>query len=207
MPVAHRRLQRSFFERHPVRVARALLGQRLVRIHRRRRLAGIIVETEAYLGIPDCAAHSFGGRRTARNESMWGKGGLTYVYFTYGMHHRVNVVAGTAGKPVAVLLRALEPDEGLKIMGKHRTAVRVARKPTDLCAGPAKLCQAMATDRSLDGRDLVSDPTIFIEQVRCKAVASSKIAIAKRIGVDYAGAWGHKPLRFYLKHNPHISRL
>src|SRR4051812_30322018 len=103
------RVTRAFYRRDPVTLAKALLGQRLVRVLEGRRLTGIIVETEAYLGISDMAAHTYSGRRTARVASMWLDGGHAYVYFTYGMHYCLNVVAGTAGDPVAVLLRALEP--------------------------------------------------------------------------------------------------
>ena len=96
------------FDADPVTVAKHLLGQRLVRVHRGRRLAGTIVEVEAYLGPRDCAAHTFGGRRTPRNESMYLGGGYAYVYFTYGMHHCMNFVCGGPGDGMAVLVRALE---------------------------------------------------------------------------------------------------
>src|SRR5690606_2172802 len=142
------RLPREFFLRDPVAVARSLLGQRLVRVANDVRTAGLIVEVEAYLGVPDKAAHTSGGRRTPRNESMWGVGGRAYVYFTYGMHHCLNVVVGEAGHPVAVLLRALEPTQGLDAMRRRRPR---ARRDRDLCSGPGKLCQAMAIDRQLDG--------------------------------------------------------
>ena len=104
------RLPRRFYAQDPVTLARALLGQLLVRVtDGGARLAGRIVETEAYLGVPDRAAHTFGGRRTPRNESMWGPAGHAYVYFIYGLHHCMNVVADEPGEPTAVLLRALEP--------------------------------------------------------------------------------------------------
>src|SRR5690606_28960799 len=115
---------REFYRRDPVTVARALLGQRLVRVAQGVRTAGLIVEVEAYLGIPDKAAHTCGGRRTPRNESMWGDGGHAYIYFTYGMHHCMNVVAGAPGSPVAVLLRALEPVEGLEAMYARRSKAK-----------------------------------------------------------------------------------
>lgn len=197
------RLGRSFYRRDPVAVAKALLGQRLVRVLDGQRLAGVIVEVEAYLGVADRAAHTYNGRRTARNESMWGDGGHAYVYFTYGMHYCLNAVAGTRGHPVAVLLRALEPVEGLEVMRKHRAK---ARRDTDLCSGPAKLCQAMAIDRRLDGHDLVSGSELFIERVRRRAHPLSMIVRGPRVGVAYAGAWARRPLRFYLKGNPHVSR-
>lgn len=196
------RLPRSFYHRDPVTVARALLGQQLVRIDRGKRVAGIIVETEAYLGIPDRAAHTFGGRRTPRNASMWGDGGHAYVYFTYGMHHCMNVVADRAEQPVAALIRALEPTEGIKAMVRRR---KKAKRDTDLCSGPAKLTQALGIDRILDGVDLVTSPKLFIEQLRRRALPASKLTVGPRVGIHYAGNWKNKPLRFCIKNNPHVS--
>ena len=138
------RLSRSFYRRDAVQVARSLLGQKLVRWLDGHRLAGFIVETEAYLGIPDRAAHTHNGRRTPRNASMWKDGGYAYVYFTYGIHHCMNVVAGRSEDPIAVLLRALEPVEGLEIMRAHRGW---SKADSQLCSGPGKLCQALAMDR------------------------------------------------------------
>ncbi len=196
-------LPRSFYLRDPVKVARALIGQRLVSLQEGHRIAGRIVETEAYLGVPDKAAHTYGGRKTSRNASMWGEGGRAYVYFTYGMHHCLNVVARAAGEPVAVLLRALEPSEGLEVMYERRQA---ARAPTDLCSGPAKLCQALGVDRELDGADLVAGDRLFVERVRKRAYPSRMLGRGPRIGIDYAEEWRDEPLRFFLKDNPHVSR-
>lgn len=198
-----RRIPRSFYHRDVVTVARALLGQRLVHIVNGKRLVGLIVETEAYLGIPDKAAHTFGGRRTPRNASMWGNGGHAYVYFTYGMHHCMNVVVGHADQPVAALIRALEPIEGIDDMYTRRTK---ARRNTDLCSGPAKLTQAFAINRDQDGCDLTTSNTLYLEQTRIRALPSSHIAVTPRIGIGYADDWVKKPLRFYIKGNPHVSR-
>jgi DNA-3-methyladenine glycosylase len=120
----------------PVTTSRRLLGQRLVRVIEGQRLSGIIVEVEAYLGADDPAAHTFGGRRTARNESMYLPGGHAYVYFTYGAHFCLNVVCGRRDEGVAVLIRALEPSEGIDLMYANRPR---ARWDTDLCSGPGKL--------------------------------------------------------------------
>lgn len=214
-------------------VARALLGQRLVRVlDDGTRIAGNIVETEAYLGEPDKAAHTFNGRRTDRNASMWLGGGFAYVYFTYGMHFCMNVVASQPEHPVAVLLRAVEPTEGLEQMRRHRLtkrgktdgvstssqmaanqlqmqsdAISIAKMPdTNLCSGPAKLCQAFGIDRKSDGIDLVTSERIFIEKVRNRTVPGRFIATTARVGVAYAEDWADKPLRFYLRGNPHVSR-
>jgi DNA-3-methyladenine glycosylase len=191
------------FQDDPVRVARRLLGQRLVRRIGRQRLAGLIVEVEAYLGPKDRAAHTFGGRRTARNASMYLPGGHAYVYFTYGMHHCLNVVCGKDDEGVAVLIRALEPCEGVEAMSAHRPA---ARRVTDLCSGPAKLTQALAIDRELDGASLCRGRSLWIERVRRRTLPASQIAATPRIGVDYAGAWARKPLRFAIRGNPHLSQ-
>lgn len=196
-------LPRCFYERDPVTVARALLGQRLVRVSDGQRLAGLIVETEAYLGAPDAAAHTFNGRRTPRNESMYLGGGHAYVYFTYGMHHCMNVVAGRAGDGVAVLIRALEPTEGLDRMRLHRPR---ARRERDFCSGPGKLCAALAIDRRLDGTDLTLPSPLCIEQVRGRTLPASHIAVGPRVGVHYAGRWARKPLRFWISDNLHVSR-
>ena len=197
------RLSRSFYERDVVNVARSLLGQRLVRIVEGRRVSGIIVETEAYLGLPDKAAHTYSGRRTQRNESMFGPGGTAYVYFTYGMHYCMNVVAQQRDEPVAALIRALEPDEGVDDMRSRRPR---ATRDTLLCSGPARLTQALAIDRTQDGCDLVESDAMFIEQLRSRSLPDTQIVTTTRVGVAYAAEWADKPLRFYIAGNPHISR-
>lgn len=199
------RLVRSFFREGPREVARGLLGQVLVRrLEDGTRLEGIIVETEAYMGVLDRAAHTFGGKRTARNEAMYGDGGTAYVYFTYGMHHCFNVVCGSLGDPVAVLVRALEPIAGIELMRARRAAGRDAVGELELCSGPARLCQAMAIDRGLDGTDLVRGTRLWIEPGR--AIQSHEIRSGPRIGVDYAGPWARRHLRYWIKGNPHVSR-
>jgi len=200
------RLARRFFARDPVTLARALLGQRLVRVlEDGTRLAGRIVETEAYLGVEDRASHSCGGRRTPRNAAMWGPAGHAYIYFIYGLHHCMNVVAEGAEQPSAVLIRALEPLEGLEAMRKHRAGkVHAARLgDTDLCSGPAKLAQALRLDRNLDGADLVHGEALFLE--RGASVHRARIIATPRIGVDYAGEWAATALRFLEAGNPHVS--
>jgi DNA-3-methyladenine glycosylase len=199
------RLGRRFYRRDPVTLAKALLGQILVRrLEDGRELAGRIVEVEAYLGAPDRAAHSFGGRRTRRNASMWRDGGHAYVYFTYGMHWCFNVVADAEGVPTACLVRALEPLEGLDEMRRRREK----KKPltdTDLCSGPAKLAQALGLDRAHDGLDLVTSEALFI--LRKRRAPSEAIGKSARIGVAYADEWARKPLRFFLRGNPNVSKV
>ena len=186
-----------------ITLARRLLGQRLVRILEGERLAGTIVEVEAYLGAEDAAAHTFGGRRTQRNESMYLEAGHAYVYFTYGLHYCMNVVAGRAGEGTAVLIRAIEPTEGLELMYRRRPGIR---RDADLCAGPARLTQALAIDRGLDGEDLRTGGKLFIERTRVRAVHADAIACTRRVGVEYAGEWAERPLRFLLRDNLYVSR-
>lgn len=192
------------FDVDPVTLARRLLGQRLVRIMPRtgERLSGIIVETEAYLGDIDAACHTFNGRRTSRNESMYLPGGHAYIYFTYGMHHMLNIVCGAKDDGVAVLIRALEPQEGIRTMFNHRPR---ARRETDLCSGPGKLTQALQLDRSMDGINLKTHPQLFVEKLRLRMLPSRCITATPRIGVDYAGAWAKKPLRYVCHDSEHVS--
>ena len=191
------------FANDPVTIAQRLLGQRLVRVINRQRLAGTIVEVEAYLGAIDAAAHTYQGRRTKRNEAMYLPGGHAYVYFTYGMHHCVNVVCGKADEGVAVLVRAIEPTEGLARMYRNRPT---AKRESDLCSGPAKLTQALEIDRSMNGTDLRIAKSLFIERVLPRTLPQNRILRTARIGVDYAGEWSDRPLRFVIKGNPWVSR-
>jgi DNA-3-methyladenine glycosylase len=191
------------FDADAVRLARLLLGQTLVRVLDGRRLAGRIVEVEAYLGPRDRAAHTFGGHRSPRNASMWRGGGHAYVYFTYGLHHCLNVVAGPRDSGQAVLLRALEPLEGLEDMRRRRPA---ARRLEELCAGPARLTQALAIDRALDGIDLREHAGLWIERSRARALPDALVLAAPRVGVDYAGAWARRRLRFLVRGSRHVSR-
>ena len=172
------------------------------------RLAGRIVEVEAYVGVRDRACHSFGGRRTPRNESMYGPPGLAYVYFTYGMHHCMNVVCGRDGEPVAVLIRALEPIDGLEAMRRARASGNAAKaralRERDLCSGPGKLCQALGLDRACDGEDLATSERLWIEE-RGAGGARSRLVRGPRIGIGSAGVWAEKPLRWGVAGSPWVS--
>ncbi len=207
------RLTRPDYALDPETLARQLLGCTLVRLHRGRRLAGAIVETEAYCGPEDKAAHSVGWRRTARTEPMFGPPGTSYVFLTYGMHHCFNVVCGAVDEPVAVLVRALAPTQGLTTMRRLRARPSSpnarprdakALRETDLCSGPAKLCAALAIDRYLNAIDLVESPALWIE-ASDPARAPSRIINTTRIGVDYAQEWALAPLRWYNADSPHVS--
>ena len=203
------RLPRAFCQRDTVTVARALLGQLLVRqLEDGTRLAGLIVETEAYLGPEDRAAHTYNHHRSPRNESMWQQAGTAYVYFTYGMHHCMNVVTGDERRPQAALIRALQPVEHLDAMRFHRQSKRskTCLADTDLCSGPAKLCQALAIERELDRTDLTESKTLWLEQARGRALPDKQIAVGPRIGIASSGDWAHRPLRFAVRNNPHVSK-
>ncbi|NMC63793.1 MAG: DNA-3-methyladenine glycosylase [SAR324 cluster bacterium] len=179
-----------------VEVAKDLIGYRLVTSVKGHRCAGMIVETEAYDGSIDEASHSFRGK-TTRNSIMFEEAGLCYVYFTYGMHYCVNVVTGDKGKGAAVLIRALEPLEGIEIMKRRRGQSKLE----NLCNGPAKLCQALGIDKKMLGEDLRSSEIIRIEAY--KGFPDSEIVTSKRIGITKSKdlEW-----RFYLKGNLFVSK-
>ena len=195
------KLKRKFYVRDDtVGVARDLLGKLLVVPDSHgNRVTGMIVETEAYLGIEDRAAHSYGGRRTARTEATYALGGHAYVFFVYGMYYQLNVVTGRANHPHVVLIRAIEPVEGWEIMRERRGPM----KDKNLTSGPGKLCIAFSIDKSFDRADLL-DERIWLEEYR--RITDDDIAAGKRIGIDYAGEDKDHPWRFWVKGNPYVSR-
>ena len=174
-PPAGRLLGPDFFDRDTVEVARDLLGKVLVRDVEGKLVWGRLVEVEAYLGPDDLASHSSGGRRSPRNEVMYGPPGHAYVYFTYGMHHCLNFVTRQAGMPQAVLVRALEPGPG------------VGR-----CSGPGLICRALDIDRELNGAALVP-PSIYVID---DDSPSRRLYTTPRIGIGQQGDWTERPLRF-----------
>ena len=196
-----KRLPREFYTRSDViEVARDLLGKKLVVPNRNGgRVAGIIVETEAYRGPEDKASHAYNGRRTRRTETMYGVGGTAYVYFVYGMYHQFNVVTNVEDVPHAILVRAVQPVEGLDIIRRRRRG----RFEHELTSGPGRLCVAMGIDRKLDKADLLGD-RVWIEE----GVTASRHQIVRgpRIGIDYAEEWVKKPWRFWIRDNPFVSR-
>lgn len=197
-----RALPRSFFARGAATLAPALLGMRLLRVTTEgQRLAGVIIETEAYVGVRDRASHAFGGRRTPRNESMYARPGTAYVYFTYGMHHCFNVVCADAGDPQAVLIRAIRPDEGLHSMRALREARGSVRTEHDLASGPGKLCQAMAIGRQLDGLDLCAGADLWIEP----GPGVGPVLAGPRIGLGAVGEWTSRRLRWWERGSPFVS--
>lgn len=182
------RLERSFYARRTLQVARQLIGMHLVHEDAGIRRVGRIVETEAYLGPTDLAAHSARGR-TERNEVMFGPPGHAYVYFIYGFWYCVNVVTREEGVPQAVLIRAIEPIANI----------------SDKTWGPGLLCRAMNIDRRLNGEDLCGG-TLWIEQP-AEPKRRVRITRATRIGVDYAGEWAKRPWRFLDHDSPYVSTV
>jgi DNA-3-methyladenine glycosylase len=196
------KLKRDFYTRvDTLRVARELLGKRLVvPAPDGERVSARIIEVEAYLGAEDKAAHSYGNRRTARTETMYRVGGTVYVFFVYGMHHQFNVVAGPEGVPHAILLRGVEPEEGVEWMRSRRPV----KNERELTNGPGKLCQALGIDRSFDGEDLTGR-RVWIEDTGAE-IKPEEIAAGPRIGIAYAEEYAHKPWRFRLKDNAFVSK-
>lgn len=191
------KLSRSFYEQPTIDVAKQLLGKVLIHRHAEGTLVGRIVETEAYLGPHDLACHAAKGR-TKRTEVMFGAAGHAYVYFIYGFYNMLNLVTETKDYPAAVLIRALEPMRGIAQMKRNRNNERLA----NLASGPGKLCQAFAIDRSLNGQD-VCGKVLYLED---RGEPTPKFDTTPRIGVDYAGDWRDKPLRFVVRDSKFVSK-
>jgi DNA-3-methyladenine glycosylase len=184
------KLRRDFYMRNDaVAVARDLLGKVLCSRIRGRVTAAVITETEAYAGVGDRASHAYGGRRTRRTEPMYADGGTAYVYLCYGIHHLFNVVAGEAGRPLAVLVRAGESLEGIELMRRRRQ-----RRGDGLLDGPGCIAQGLGITTALTGASLLGD-RIWIED-RAFRVSPRDIVAGPRVGVDYAGEDAKRPYRF-----------
>jgi len=193
------KLSRSFYSRSTLDVASDLLGKVLVRRLKRRKLAGKIVETEAYVGPHDLACHASKGH-TPRTSVMFGPAGHAYVYMIYGFYFCLNVVTEPLGYPAAVLIRAVEPLENVDVMRKRRNH---PERDTNIASGPGKLCMAMSIDKNLNGADLLGT-TIWIEDWK---INPGPILSSPRVGVDYAGEYKDKPWRFFVDGNPHVSHV
>jgi DNA-3-methyladenine glycosylase len=171
-------LKHDFYARDTLSTAGALLGKKLVRKYNGTILSGLISETEAYLGSMDSASHAFKGK-TQRNRVMFGRAGRAYVYFVYGMHYLLNMVTEEEENPCAILVRAIVPLDGIKHMQRLR-----GRNSKGLADGPAKLCQALAIDKSLNGWDLTAGKKLWVEDR--PPVPARFIRKGRRIGIDYA---------------------
>ncbi|MDI6799379.1 MAG: DNA-3-methyladenine glycosylase [Actinomycetota bacterium] len=189
-----KRLEKDFYERPTAMVARDLLGKVLVRVDTYGRTSGMIVETEAYLGPGDPASHAHRGS-TPRSSIMFGPSGFAYVYFSYGMHNLFNVVTEKDGVAGAVLVRALEPLEGVDIMLKRRGHV----KKTDIASGPARLTQAMGIGLELNGFSLTGEDLFIVEE----GLKVGEMVSTTRIGISDGK---ESLLRFYIKASSHVSK-
>jgi DNA-3-methyladenine glycosylase len=192
------KLFRDFYSRPALDVATDLLGTVLVRRLNGRRLSGMIVETEAYVGPHDLACHASKGR-TPRTEVMFGPAGHAYIYMIYGFYFCLNVVTDYVGFASAVLIRAVEPLENVRFM---KTMRNNPARETDIASGPGKLCRAMSIDKQLNGEDM-EGRILWVED---REIAVPAIVRAPRVGIDYAGEYRDKLWRFYIDGNPHVSR-
>ena len=193
-------LERAFYARPTITVARELLGKKLVRQTDGAKLSGVIIETEAYCGSSDSACHAHRGK-TPRNTVMFGRPGVAYVYFTYGMHYLLNLVTEEEGNPCAVLVRALLPLSGLEEMQSRRK-----KHGKELTNGPAKQCQALAIDKSLNGWDLTLGERLWVENDQ--SVQTRDILSTPRIGIDYAREKDRKaPWRLLIRPGAETQRL
>lgn len=199
-------LTKEFYKQDALLVAKKLLGKVLVRKYKDSYLAGRIVETEAYIGSIDKACHAYGGKKTPRLMPLYEEGGISYVYFIYGMYSCMNVITGHSMDPQGVLIRALEPIEGLQEMSTLRFnkpyETLKPREILNLTSGPGKLCKAMDIDKTLTGISLFSDELYIYED----GFEDFEIIERPRIGIDYAEEAKDFLWRFYIKGNKYISK-
>jgi DNA-3-methyladenine glycosylase len=199
-------LSYEFYNHTSLQVAPKLLGKTLINMQNGKRLSGKIVEVEAYMGPDDKAAHSYGNKRTKRNEVMFGPPGHAYVYMIYGMYYCMNVITSPEDVPHGVLIRAVEPLEGLEYMSLNRYKLPLEdltpSKLRNLTRGPGRLCSAMNIDRSLNGASL-SGPQVYIEEPTVHEEFT--IATSPRINISYAQEAAAYPWRFYIEGNRYVS--
>jgi DNA-3-methyladenine glycosylase len=196
------KLPAVFYQRaNVVRIARELLGKLLVTRFHGQLTSGRIVEVEAYNGVADKAAHSYGGRRTKRTEVMYAAGGVAYVYLIYGLHHLFNVVTNVQHEPHAILIRAIEPVEGIAVMLQR---MKKEKADHSVGRGPGNVSKALGIHTRDTGTSLLGD-TIFIASDGTR-IPSSRIVTTTRIGVDYAAEDALLPYRFYVKGSPYVTK-
>lgn len=189
-------------------LAPSLIGHLLVRVlPSGERVSGRIVETEAYVAPDDLASHAARGRRTHRNRHMYDRPGTAYVYFTYGMHHCFNVVCGRLNEPVAVLVRAMQPLEGIEAVRALREAG--AGRPVrdaDLLRGPGRIGQGLALSLDDSGTDLVESDRLWIERSRWSPPSGQRVVSGPRVGITAPEPWTSVPLRWFVDGSPFVSR-
>ena len=199
------KLGRDFYNRDALVVAEELLGKLIVHKFDGRKISARIVEAEAYMGITDKAAHSYGGRRTARVEVMYGEPGYAYVFMIYGKHCCMNTVTREAGNPQAVLIRAAEPIEGIEYMAQQRYGKPLEQlskiQKRGLTNGPGKLCEALALDLSFNAVDLCGDK-LYLEDDGMRDIS---VVSTTRVGIDYAEEAKEYEWRFYIMGNEYVS--
>lgn len=198
-------LEREFYNRDTLIVAKELLGKVIVHEINEQRISAKIVETEAYMGVDDKAAHSYGGKRTKRVEVMYGKPGFSYVYFIYGMHYLFNIVTREEGIPQAVLIRAGEPIKGLDIIAQNRFEMPYEQlsksQLRNLTNGPGKLSKSLSINKDLNGEDLCGNK-LYVKEGEKETFS---VVSAKRVGIDYAEEAKDYLWRFYIKENTYVS--
>ncbi|KGM97274.1 3-methyladenine DNA glycosylase [Clostridium novyi A str. 4552] len=199
-----KKLHREFYTRDTIKVAKELLGKLIV-IEDDIKLVGKIVEVEAYLGVNDKAAHSYGNRKTERTKIMYEEGGYVYVFQIYGMYNCLNIVSSKKGIPQAVLIRAIEPIENIDEFSQNRYGKRFDEltkyQQKNITNGPGKLCMAMNITKKFNGLDLCKDKIYILDNEE-----SFEIVASKRIGIDYAEEAKDYLWRFYIKDNKYISK-
>ncbi len=193
MKLVKNKLLRDFYQAEDVvSVAQSLIGKVLFSCQSGFITGGIITETEAYRGAEDRACHAYGNRRTSRTEVMFQAGGVAYIYLCYGMHHLLNIVTGPQNVPHAVLIRALKPLKGIRVMRERR------KRKEPLTAGPGMVAQALGLTTDQNGLSLLEN-TLWIED---QGIVFESIQVGPRIGIDYAGSDALLPYRFFLKEDP-----
>ncbi|WP_062552570.1 DNA-3-methyladenine glycosylase [Peptoniphilus phoceensis] len=199
-------LESDFFKQDTVEIAKKLLGKKIIRNISGNFFCAKIVETEAYLGLEDRACHSYGGKITNRNKTLYLDGGHIYVYLIYGMYNLLNIVTRDENYPEAVLIRAVEPLDNLDVFSQNRFAKKYKDltnyQKKNLSNGPGKLSMALGIDRTLNEKNLSKD---YLYIASGEDISEKDLVTTKRIGIDYAGEDAKLPLRFYIKNNPNVS--
>lgn len=194
-----KKLDRSFYERGTLDIARELLGKYIIHNTTDGRTSGKIVEVEAYIGSKDAASHAYNGKYTSRTKVMFGQGGHLYVYLIYGVYYCMNIVTNKENYPEAVLIRAIEPIDGLDIMKGRRGTDKLL----NLCSGPGKLCIAMGISKVQNGMDLCGENLYLLSG---ETISPECIISTPRINIDYAKEARNYPWRFFIKGNPFVSK-
>ena len=195
------KLPADFYQREDILlISRELLGKVLCTNFHGKLTSGIIVETEAYAGVTDKASHAYGGRRTKRTETMYAKGGSAYVYLCYGIHHLFNIVTNKENIPHAVLIRAIQPRDGIKIMLQRRNKKKIDHT---LTSGPGSLTRALGITVKNSGT-LLMDNLIWLEDQNIN-YTNQDILATPRVGVQYAGKDAQNPWRFQVENSPWVS--